>query len=172
MRTKSYQNAKSAPQGVFHLNCTLQHCALTTTVAVDCTDRCAPCTCRRVTASYLCTGCGFPLCSLACQQGPLHQEECRVFSRADFEAEIEDCDAPDDHYAAILPLRCLALKQDPSKWAVFSSFLSHCEARRVSGGQLWGYHQEHSVEMLRDTLELQGEVSEEEIHRLSLLLWS
>ena len=110
-----------------------------------------------------------PAQSLACQQGPLHQQECQVLSGADFEADIEDCDAPDDHYAAILPLRCLALKKDPTKWEVFSSFLSHCEARRDSGGQLWRYHQEHSVQMLRDTLELKEQVSVEEIHRSGIV---
>ena len=31
--------------------------------------------------------------------------ECEVFERADFEAEIENLDVADDHYAAILPLR-------------------------------------------------------------------
>ena len=31
--------------------------------------------------------------------------ECEVFERADFEAEIDDLNVPDDHYAAILPLR-------------------------------------------------------------------
>ena len=105
------------------------------------------------------------MCSVECEEGALHQLECQVFLRADFEAEIEDFDQLDDHYAAILPLRCLALKSDPEKWKIFNSFMSHCDGRRKKES-MWAYHQEHSVEVLRDLCELGDEVTEEELHRL------
>ena len=49
--------------------------------------------------------CGFPLCSARCAAGELHRVECSVLEQADFEAEIEDFEVEDDHYAAIMPIR-------------------------------------------------------------------
>ena len=80
-----------------------------------------------------------------------------MFERADFEAEIDDVNVVDDHYAAILPLRSvtssilcfepkksccriLALKQQPEKWSAFTSFLSHCQGRRKNAAQ-WAFLQ-------------------------------
>jgi len=53
---------------------------------------------------YICKGCGFPMCNKKCASGKLHQIECSILSKADFEAEIEDFNNNDDHYACIMPL--------------------------------------------------------------------
>jgi hypothetical protein len=138
---------------------------------------------RRVDGSYRCSQCGFPMCNKECEAGALHAYECRVFVKADFEAEIEDPSVPDNHYAAILPLRCLALRylrdlrdhkdrdlrDQPAGWQVFSSFLSHCEGRRGHAA-LWAFHQEHSVEMLRDVCEMAEEVAKHKIRILEYQL--
>ena len=72
----------------------------------------------------------------------------------------------DDHYAAILPLRCIGLSQsNPENWKIFQSFLSHCQERKDSNPDLWNYHSEHSVEFVRDICEMKN-WSEEDIHRM------
>ena len=55
--------------------------------------------------SYKCGRCNFPMCSAECAEGETHAMECGHLARVDFEAEVEDMAAVDDHYAAILPLR-------------------------------------------------------------------
>jgi len=130
-----------------------------------CRPQCLQCCKTLNNLGFVCNRCGFPLCGPACQNGDLHRIECKVFEDANFEAEIEDLNVADDHYAAILPLRILALRQQPEKWAAFTSFLSHCQGRRKNAAQ-WDFIQEHSVEMTRDTCELGDEVSESELHRL------
>ena len=37
--------------------------------------------------------------------GEMHKTECSILSKADFEADIEDFNENDDHYACIMPLR-------------------------------------------------------------------
>ena len=55
--------------------------------------------CRR------CRRCGFPMCDLTCAQGELHRVECDILEEENFEAEIEEFEGNDDHYACIMPLR-------------------------------------------------------------------
>ena len=45
------------------------------------------------------------MCDELCADGDIHAMECKIFTQVDFEAEIEDFNVVDDHYAAILPLR-------------------------------------------------------------------
>merc|ERR1719153_233595 len=118
-----------------------------------------------VTGDFHCSRCNFPMCNIQCEEGPQHKGECDLFSKVNFEADIEDVTVRDDHYAAILPIRCLLLKNDPQQWKAFSSLLSHCDQRKTNS-TLWSFHQEHSVEMLRDLCEMSGEVTDEEIHRV------
>ena len=59
----------------------------------------------KVDGSYKCGRCNFPMCSAECAEGETHAMECGLLARVDFEAEVEDMAAVDDHYAAILPLR-------------------------------------------------------------------
>ena len=60
---------------------------------------------RRVDGSYRCRKCGFPMCDLTCANGDLHRVECQVLQEENFEAEIENFDCWDDHYACVMPLR-------------------------------------------------------------------
>ena len=122
---------------------------------------------KKVSGKYKCKGCGFPMCNVECARGDLHRIECQVFEEADFEAEIDDLESDDDHYAAIMPLRCLNLKRtDPEMWERFLSFSGHCEEQKRMYPDLYDYHQEHSVEFLRDTCELENLYTEEEIHQV------
>ena len=116
---------------------------------------------------YKCPVCNFPMCDETCASGDVHQLECEVFARVDFEADVEDPKVPDDHYAAILPLRCIRLKEkDPEKWKLFQSFQSHCSERKQDNQKLWDYHEEHAVEFVRELCEYGEEVTGEEIHRM------
>ena len=72
--------------------------------------QCLQCS-KLVDGSFRCTGCNFPMCGDRCAAGETHNLECEVFKRVDFEADIEDLKIVDDHYAAILPLRCIQLKE-------------------------------------------------------------
>lgn len=103
-----------------------------------CRPQCLQCSKTLLDLDFVCDRCGFPLCGPACQEGNLHRIECEVFEKANFEAEIEDVKVADDHYAAILPLRILALRRHSDKWSAFTSFLSHCEGRRGNTAQ-WSF---------------------------------
>lgn len=45
------------------------------------------------------------MCDLTCANGDLHRVECQVLQEENFEAEIENFDCWDDHYACVMPLR-------------------------------------------------------------------
>merc|ERR1719483_154272 len=95
-----------------------------------------------VTGKYKCKMCGFPMCGVDCANGDLHKIECKVFEKADFEAEIDDLMVNDDHYASILPIRCLHLKyNDPEMWNRFTGFLGHCDEQKYFHKDMWDYHQ-------------------------------
>jgi coenzyme F420-reducing hydrogenase gamma subunit len=34
---------------------------------------------KKVDDSYMCSGCGFPMCNEDCANGPLHHDECNFF---------------------------------------------------------------------------------------------
>ena len=105
---------------------------------------------RRVDGSFKCARCNFPMCDDRCAEGELHGMECEILTGVDFEAEVEDFNVVDDHYAAILPLRCISLaRSDPESWRVYQTFLSHCEERREQNREMWNYQQEHCVEFVR-----------------------
>ena len=105
---------------------------------------------RRITGSYKCPSCNFPMCNITCAEGDVHAMECKILTEADFEADVDDAGVVDDHYAAILPLRCISLSQShPDHWRRVSMFLSHCSERRQTHPELWQYHQEHSVDFVR-----------------------
>ena len=127
---------------------------------------------KLISGTYKCPACGFPMCGPLCAKGDIHKIECSIFEQADFEAEIENMNADDDHYAAIMPLRCLHLKRnDPELWERFSRFLGHSEQQKQLYPDLFAYHQEHSVEFLRDTCELGELYSEDEIHQAIAIMY-
>ena len=71
-----------------------------------------------------------------------------------------------------MPLRCLHLKHnDPEMWERFTGFLGHCKEQKSFYPDLFDYHQEHSVEFLRDTCELSDEYTEEEIHQVISIMY-
>ena len=122
---------------------------------------------RLVSGTFLCPACNFPMCGPVCCDGDTHLQECRALHRVNFEADIEEMTVSDDHYAAILPLRCLHLAEtDKEGWATFQSFLSHQEEREREDRDLQDYHAEHSVQFVREVCERGEDYSEEEIHRM------
>jgi len=122
---------------------------------------------RLVSGSYKCSKCNFPMCDEICEAGDLHSRECSIFQSVDFEADVEFDGKVDDHYASILPLRCIHLSQtDQKKWKTYKSFLSHSEERKKSNPDLWHYHSEHSVDFVRDICEMEETWSEDDIHEI------
>jgi len=104
------------------------------------------------------------MCNSFCASGNLHKIECDLLAKADFEAEIEDFSINDDHYACIMPIRCLSLKQSNSAgWSAFMEFQGHIDLQMEHHPGMWDYHKEHCAEFLCDTLELGHMFSEEEI---------
>ena len=47
------------------------------------------------------------MCDSSCAAGALHKVECSVLEEENFEAEIEDFEEVDDHYACVMALRWL-----------------------------------------------------------------
>ena len=45
------------------------------------------------------------MCDETCANGNIHMMECKILTQVDFEAEVENFNVVNDHYAAILPLR-------------------------------------------------------------------
>ena len=128
---------------------------------------------RRVDGSYRCRKCGFPMCDRTCANGELHRIECSVLEEENFEAEIDNFDEWDDHYACVMPLRCLALQSsDPVAWRLFSGFQSHTDLQRKHHGRMWDFHQEHSVDFLREVLELGERWSSEEIRTVIYTMYT
>ena len=108
------------------------------------------------------------MCGETCAESEVHQDECSVLERVQFEAEVGDLQAgTDDHYAMVLPLRCIALRErDPAAWALLQGLESHCSQRREVDPASWEFHTEHSVQFVREMCELEAEWTEEELHRL------
>ena len=128
---------------------------------------------RKVDGSYRCRKCGFPMCDISCANGDVHRVECLILSRENFEAEIDNVDEMDDHYACIMPLRCLALRtSDPEAWKLFSGFQSHVSLQRRLHPTVWEYHQEHCVQFIRDVLELGDQFTAEEINEAVYIMYT
>lgn len=103
-----YQNGKGkslvATRDINHSDLIMRDQAIVTCPYTKSKAQCLQCH-RRVSGQYKCPRCGFPMCDAKCSSGDLHKTECKILEEEDFEADIEDVEIKDDHYACIMPLR-------------------------------------------------------------------
>ena len=84
-----------------------------------------------------------------------------------------DCKYLDSSHTLHLHCRCLAIRSsDPVAWELFTGFQSHLSLQRSLHPAMWDYHQEHTVQFIRDVLELADRWSEEEIQEVIYIMYT
>jgi len=77
-----------------------------------------------------CKRCNWPVCSVKCQDSPMHVAECRATKAAGSRIKVEHFDQINMMYACITVLRALALQDGPRKiWEDYTKFDSHLQER-------------------------------------------
>ena len=80
--------------------------------------------------SCRCKRCNWPVCSVKCQDSPMHVAECRATKAAGSRIKVEHFDQINMMYACITVLRALALQDGPRKiWEDYTKFDSHLQER-------------------------------------------
>ena len=97
---------------------------------------CLICLKRVLNEDQSCSNCGYPTCGVECQRKHLELKECKVLAKNKLFDEIEDKSGQKVKRLsldAILPLRCLLLKEDnEDHWNYFMSFQSHLEVIKIN----------------------------------------
>ncbi|CAB3383801.1 Hypothetical predicted protein [Cloeon dipterum] len=111
-----------------------------------------------------CPRCGLPLCSADCP-GPYHAAECALLVAGGATPLAPDLlDVRPDLYNAIVPLRCLALRDaDPEKWAAVNQMEAHNDVRRARPA-IWQANEQLVVEPIRSAWRLASRFSADEVH--------
>ncbi len=106
-------------------------------------------------SSRICTECGWPLCSVACETSPEHLPECQMFSAKNVKMCSDNFNYNDTEpmYDIIGPLRLLWLRQyRPDKWHIFWSMMSHVEQWMQSRN--WVESHQSSIKYIINVLKL------------------
>ncbi|XP_023343693.1 potential protein lysine methyltransferase SET5 [Eurytemora carolleeae] len=132
---------------------------------------------RKVDLSFCCQNCGFPLCNDKCGLQSYHTAECKIIANSSWRPSIKNTDSIESDYAVILLLRCLHMKEENTAFFnLFSSFYSHRELRRVENPELWKFHQENSVNVLRNLIPTSQlslyKCSDENLHEILGLMYT
>ncbi|KAK5641885.1 hypothetical protein RI129_010432 [Pyrocoelia pectoralis] len=124
---------------------------------------------------YKCKSCGWPLCSPNCRglrQTFGHTEkECQILTNTKSGRLLDYTNFPSlsQHFNAIVPLRCLLLKQtDPSQYAIIQTMEPHDEIRQAIP-EIWDVNQATVVNRIRKDWGL-STYSAEEIHTICGIL--
>ena len=87
---------------------------------------CLGCMTRKVSGSYLCRDCNWPMCNSLCSKSPNHIEECKLLKSRGCNIKVPWFDKPCSYYDAILPLRVLLLqKTNPKAYHLISILMDH-----------------------------------------------
>ncbi|XP_026756195.1 SET domain-containing protein SmydA-8-like isoform X1 [Galleria mellonella] len=118
---------------------------------------------------FKCRGCKWPMCSGSCPgQGQYtgHSKyECDTLKTAP--PDYSDLVDLKDSYQALMPLRCLLLKEaDPEKWSVICAMEPHNELRRARG-DIFPMNDRHVVRRIK---KWNLKFDEEEIHNVCGIL--
>lgn len=115
-----------------------------------------------------CDGCGYPLCSVHCQVADAHFDECQIMMKNKFRAEIDPEALNRTHYAPIVPLRILLLKEkNPEKYKKIMEMVSHLNVRVKT--PLYVAYKKNVAEFLRQRLGF-STCTDEEILNIAALL--
>jgi len=91
---------------------------------------------------FACRNCGWPVCSIECENGKNHKFECSVFSSSEFRPNISFSEETFHLYPCITPLRVLLLRRsNPDAWRVIDTFMDHDEDRESKDNQAWKLHE-------------------------------
>lgn len=135
--------------------------AITTPVCLGCHS---PCGEKRRN----CDGCGYPLCSVQCQVADAHFDECQIMMKNKFRAEIEPDAVNRTHYAPIVPLRILIIKEkQPEKYKKIIDLASHLDQQMKT--PLYALYKQNVAEFLREGLGFSACTHEEILNIASLL---
>ena len=121
---------------------------------------------KPVNGEYVCSKCGWPLCSKDCESSPDHKPECELTVEKGVKIKIKDFENDNPQYQCLTPMRCLWLKEkDPEKYKRMLTLQSHSsrrylsEAYNISDVNVVGYLQkvyglEHSTEEIHQICEI------------------
>jgi hypothetical protein len=106
---------------------------------------------RKVSGSYRCPGCKWPLCREACGRLTSHVPECALLKLRKSTVTVPWFDKPCAYYDAILPLRVLLLKlHNPKVYRLVTLLMDHKENMDDSSNK----HRQRVVDFIRKTLRL------------------
>ena len=89
----------------------------------------------RVDGSFLCAGCGCPLCSDDCGEISNHVTECELLANNKVIPPGMDCGASHGLYAVLAVVRALLLKRDhPMDYQAIEELMDHWEERKNEKG--------------------------------------
>ncbi|KAJ9579509.1 hypothetical protein L9F63_004828 [Diploptera punctata] len=120
--------------------------------------------------TYMCSGCGWPLCGPQCETCPEHVPECNLMKERGYRASIklQGDGKKEASYCSIAPLRCLLLKKhDPAKYETILKLQSHLDERRDTS--LYNIFKNNIVGFIQNALGL-TEFSDETILRITAIL--
>jgi len=117
---------------------------------------------KKITGSYQCSKCHFPMCASYCEVSQNHKAECAILSKAPGSGlKITDFDSPHPAYECITPLRLLLKKETaPDKWKAIDNLQSH--DREIVNSKHMYTIKNNTVNFIREYLGYK-EASEEEI---------
>lgn len=108
---------------------------------------------------YRCSKCNLPLCGPECEDGPTHEPECQILSKASPRLSVEDQEAVHPVYSAVAPLRMLhVMRTKPKIWDRVDRLMDHLEERRKE--DKWDFIREHVLPLINERC---GEPCEPEI---------
>lgn len=130
-----------------------------------------------------CTRCGWPLCSVRCQEAPAHQNECELTVARGSRVALQHYFVPHPTYHCVTVLRCLLLQpanknnvvkedlvvtnqstpKNSDKWQQLQKLESHCDRRR--GGIQWHSDREGVARFIPRFFKCPERWTEEEILR-------
>ena len=115
----------------------------------DCDPICLACM-SAIDTSFLCSGCGYPMCDEECAADPVHSLECQVLAQAP--PPVFD-DNKNTAYHPILPLRLLLQRSnDETKARLTEQLMDHKQERK--GNDYWEFSQKHIVQFLQEDCKL------------------
>ena len=119
---------------------------------------------RKLSGSYKCKLCGWPLCGDVCRDTKTHAKECKFFQDRKSKIQVTCFGVPNRLYDAILPLRVLLLKLTNKRvYKLVCLLMDHTETqtekkqRRYSQiaeliRNTWGFSKDFSVTEIKHVL--------------------
>ncbi|CAB4062320.1 SMYD [Lepeophtheirus salmonis] len=113
---------------------------------------------------YYCSKCDWPLCSVKCETGSMHERECSFFQLHKPKFNINDFRRACPSYNSIMTLRALWLREnDSERWIMIDKLMDHLEAVDISSTKM------EVVDFIRDNCKLTQFSEKEILHVLGII---